>query len=403
MRRISAITPLVNTLLAPVKLGRRHPDKVFDRLLDQAVHASGGTPAGDEDFINDFRLLLHDFAAVERLTAVGWLSATGDIRARLENRMRIRRLHAVHPELADEEIERPAVVVGLPRTATTLTHNILAHSSDHRAPLLWEWMHTDLEMDPAKAQQIITEIRRAMRTVLRLAPAFWSIHPQDPERPDEDPFILPHGAQHLARAPLPAYEQRLLGRDWEGDYRYLLRALQVLQHRRPPKRWILKSPTHLENLDELVRIFPDCTIVWMHRDPLAVVGSICSLIEVSTRLHQRRPDLHAIGQMCLRLLKRLVDRARTALPAIQGRVIHVPYDWLTTDPHATVPVLYNLIGAAWTDRDAGALQSVLDRPTRARQHEYELSRYGLDPGQVDDAFGDYGRWATLPGPEPSHR
>lgn len=403
MHRISTITPLVNTVLAPAKLGRRNPDKVFDRLLDQAARASGGTPAGDEDFIDDFRLLLRDFAAVDRLSAIGWLSATGDIGARLENRMRIRRLHAAHPELADERIERPIVVVGLPRTATTLTHNIIAQSEGHRAPLLWEWMHTDLPMDPADEQRVISSIRRAMRTVLRLAPAFWSIHPQDPEKPDEDPFILPHGSQHLARAPLPAYEQRLNERDWGPDYDYLKQALQVLQHDRPGKRWVLKSPTHLENLDQLVRVFPECTIVWMHRDPATVVGSICSLVETSTRLHVRGPDLEVIGQMCLRLTKRLVDRSRTVLPTIRDRVVHVPYEWLVADPGHAMPRLYELVHAEWTSRDAAALDSVLARPPRARVHEYELARYGLDHDAIDTAFADYGRWATLPGPEPTHR
>ncbi|MCH7229974.1 sulfotransferase [Glycomyces sp. L485] len=402
MRRISAITPVVNAALAPLTIGRRDPDRAFDRLLDQAVKASGGTAVGDEVFIEDFRFLLRDFAAVEGLTSIGWLSAIGDIRSRLENRLRIRRLHATLP-LRFGVIERPIVVVGLPRTATTLTHNIIARSEAHRAPLLWEWMHTDLPMEPAAEQQVIRSTRRAMRTVLRLAPAFWSIHPQDPERPDEDPFLLPHGSQHLARAPLPDYERRLADRDFGADYDYLKQALQVLQHGRPHKRWVLKSPTHLENLPELVRVFPDCTIVWMHRDPVTIVGSICSLVETSTRLHVRNPRLDEIGKMCLRLLERLIDRARESLPAIKDRVIHVPYDWLCSDPHQAVPRLYDLVGANWTGEDADALDGVLARPDRARLHEYEIARYGLDTTTIEAAFGNYGRWSTMPGPEPSHR
>ncbi|GAB3232251.1 hypothetical protein GCM10027447_27880 [Glycomyces halotolerans] len=64
---------------------------------------------------------------------------------------------------------------------------------------------------------------------------------------------------------------------------------------------------------------------------------------------------------------------------------------------------YDLIGAKWSDHDAGALHRVLARPARARQHEYELPRYGLDPTTVEAAFGNYGRWSTLPRPKTSHR
>lgn len=401
MRRLSAITPIVNAMLVPASRGRRDPDRTFDKLLDHALRANGGGSTSDP-YLADMRFLLRCFADVKGLTPIGWLSATGDVRGRMENRLRILRLHARYP-LAQEQIERPVVIVGLPRTATTLTHNIIARSIGHRGPLLWELLHTDRPLDPEAEQQIIRPIRRAMRTITRLAPAMLSIHPQDPEKVDEDPFLLPHGAQHLARAPMPEYEQWLRERDYGPDYDYLKQALQVLQHGRPPVRWILKSPTHLENLDQLVRVFPDCTIVWMHRDPVTVAGSICSLVETSTRLHVRNPDLHDIGQMCLRLLTRLVERARAELPGIQGRVIHVPYDWLVADPHAAMPKLYELIGATWSSRDSLSLDTVLSRPPRARLHEYELSRYGLDPTAVEDAFGDYGRWATMRGPEPSHR
>ena len=61
----------------------------------------------------------------------------------------------------------------------------------------------------------------------------------------------------------------------------------MLSHLRGPRRWVLKTPQHLENLGPLLRTFPDATIVWCHRDPVTVVASFCSLIEhgmaVSTR------------------------------------------------------------------------------------------------------------------------
>src|SRR5690606_1075560 len=312
--------------------------------------------------------------------------------------LRVRRLHSENPALSSEPIERPIVIVGLPRTATTLTHNIIARTEGHRAPLLWELNHTDLQKSPEAEAAVIRDVDRGVRAVLRLAPAFWSIHPQGATKPDDCPFLLPHGFQHLARAPLPASEARLRERDYGPDYDYLKQAPQVLQYGRPRHRWVLKSPTHLESLLDRVQVSPDCSIVWMHRDPVTVLGSIRSLVETSMLLHVRRPDLDYIGQMCLRLTRRLVERGRAARDKIAPeRLVDVPYDWLVADPHASMPFLYDLLGANWTDQDAAALESIVRRPAH-RNHEYVCIRYGLDVEEINAAFGDYSKFALLRGP-----
>ncbi|WP_199034733.1 sulfotransferase family protein [Glycomyces salinus] len=403
MKRTSAMVPILDSLLWPTARGRARPPRTFARLRARAARAAGlatDTEIGDPALIDSFQYLLAWFAGVDRLRSVGWISAVKDVQARMENYFRIQRLHAQHPEIGDEVIERPIIVVGLPRTATTLTHNILAHSAGHRGPLLREYMHTDLARPEAEEQAISRRLARAFDTVHRLAPALISIHPLDPEKVDEEPHLMPHGAHHLARAQMREYEQWLTERDWTGDYDFFKQALQVLQHGRPRARWVLKSPTHLEHLDQLVRLFPVASIVWMHRDPATVLGSICSLVETSTRLHVRRPDLAEIGQMCLRQTSRLVERARDQRPRIQPeRIIDVPYDWLTADPHAAVPELYRLLGTRWSQTDAAALESILARPARARAHEYGLGRYGLHPADIDNAFGDYGMFAQMRQPQ----
>src|SRR5882762_10608371 len=43
-----------------------------------------------------------------------------------------------YPAIADERIERPLFVTGLPRSGTTLMHALLAEHPANRAPLLWE-------------------------------------------------------------------------------------------------------------------------------------------------------------------------------------------------------------------------------------------------------------------------
>ncbi|WP_100448549.1 sulfotransferase family protein [Glycomyces xiaoerkulensis] len=390
MRRKSATTTVLNALLKPASAGRRHPDRAFDGIVERAERRTGGDAAAVPEFVEDFRFLVRSFVDGTGLSPMGWQSVVSDIGSRLENRLRVHRLIAEHPEIADEPIERPVFIVGLPRTATTLAHNIIAQSDGHRGPKLWEWFFTDIDRGEDVERGHIKDTRRMVGTFMRLAPAFKVIHPLDAEKPDECNYLLPHGSTHLARVLMPEYFEWTKERDWLPDYEYLRQALQVLQYGRERKRWILKSPLHLEHLPELLKVFPGATIVWTHRDPVTVLGSLCSMVETTQLLHVRKPDLHGIGRMWLDIQSAAIERARAARVAgPREAFVDVPYTWLAAEPHEKVPKLYEMLGARWTDKDAGNLDNVLARPGIGRQHEYELARYGLTPTDVEEAFGDY--------------
>jgi hypothetical protein len=392
MRRKSMTTSVLNVLLQPTMSSRRDPDKVFDAIVAKSEAATGGDRAPIADFLDGMRTLTRCFSESPKLSPMGWQSVQGDLRLRIENRMRVERLAAEHPAITAEPIERPVFIVGLPRTATTLAHNIIAKSAAHRGPALWEWMFTDIDRGEEAKQRRIKQTERLVGTFMRLAPAFKVIHPLDAEKPDECNYLLPHGHQHLARVHMPEYRRWFEQRDALPDYEYLRLALQVLQYGRERKRWILKSPMHLDHLPEIRKVFPDATVVWTHRDPITVLGSLCSLVESSQVMHERSPDLHAIGETWLELQANAIERARKArVDWPREAFVDVPYPWLAAEPHEKVPILYERLGAKWTNADAATLSSVLARPGIGRQHEYELGRYGLSPRQVETAFGDYPR------------
>lgn len=390
MRRTSLATSALNVLLRPATAGLRTPDRTFDALVVKAERKTRADAAAVPEFVDDLRLLLRSFAACPGLSPMGWQSVVSDVGVRLENRLRIDRLIHQFPEIEDELIADPVVIVGLPRTATTLAHNIIAGSEGHRGPALWELLFTDIDRGEGARRAHIEDTRKMARAFMRLAPAFRVIHPLDAEKPDECNYVLPHGSSHLARADMPDYDRWQRSRHYLPDYGYLKQAVQVLQHGRPRRRWVLKSPTHLAHLPELLAVFPGATIVWTHRDPVAAIGSVCSMVETTQALHVRRPDPHAIGRTWLELQASAVGQALAARAETPGTsFVDVPYAWLAAEPHARMPEVYDRIGAAWTERDAANLDAVLARTRPGRSHEYELSRYGLTAADVGDAFGDY--------------
>ena len=71
-------------------------------------------------------------------------------------------------------------------------------------------------------------------------------------------------------------------------YAYLKTVLQALTFLRGPRTWVLKSPQHAEQLPALTATFPDATIAFTHRDPVAVIQSAITMMAYADRL--RRTD-----------------------------------------------------------------------------------------------------------------
>jgi hypothetical protein len=388
----------LNLLLAPTMAGRSlRVDKAFDKLIATAEAATGAKAADHEQFLADARFVLRAWAGQDHASAIGWASVSGSLQTRITNRFRVARAIAEHPEIEDEPIEAPVVVIGLPRTATTHTHNLLAHPAGNRAPLLWEMFNTlPPGADEALVQAAIKDAQDFIGTYDKAAPVFGDIHKMDAMLPDECIFLLPfHIFLWGVCGPMEGARQWRRDRDFTEDYRFLKQALQVMQYGRERKRWVLKTPCHLWALPTLVATFPGAQLVWNHRDPATVVASYCSLMEVGWSVQLRKYDPAHLGATCLELLteaNELALAARADLPL--ESVIDVGYSQLTDDARTQVPLLFERLGLTWDDRESAHLEHRLGRPDQKRGHEYDLARFGLEADQVEQAFGDYAQMVS---------
>ncbi|GAB3226188.1 sulfotransferase [Glycomyces halotolerans] len=384
----------INSMLQPSsKRQRSDPDAVFEKTVRQAEADSGGTAAGDEAFLEDYRRLVREIASVPTISGLGWVGTLGDVRGRMTNRFRVKRLLAEHPEIADEPIEKPIIVTGLPRTATTLAHKILARPEGNRAPLMWELQATDrADVDESVRKRRRKVAARSAAFGHFFSPVLPQIHPMDPEGPEECVFALPHGRNWLVCLRMPGYREWLASHDFRPDFEYYRQVLQVLQFGAPRRRWVLKSPYHMEHIEALLQVFPDAKIMWTHRDPNTVMGSWCSLMETGVALCNRRYDPADIGADWLDMLSNMVAVGRDTRARLpRGRIVDVSYHQLTANPYEELPGIFEQLDMEWTGDDEENLHRVLARPGMKRGHEYSLSHYGLDADMVDNAFGDYVR------------
>lgn len=388
MPRPSPLLVLTNGILTLTQR-RRAAATVWTHLLDECERDFGVRPAGPE--AEALWQALDAYLAEPGLSAMGrYGTVNSHIRPRVRNLAQVTAQHRDTPAIGAEPIEDPIFILGMPRTATTVTHQLLAGAQGCRGPLMAELIssktvYQDWERDSQA-------VRQQIRMLDRFEPYYRDIHPLSADDPEETYFAEIATRFFMASAPLPGYREWIDQADPVPWYQFLKQVLQVLQYGRPRHRWVLKQPAHLWYIPTILDVFPSATIVWCHRDPVTVFGSTCSMMEANWRLYLRPKavDVHQIGALWLDLLAEGIQAARSARVGLPPHsIVDVPYHWLTTNPHATVPGLFDRLDVSWTAADEARLDRHFNN-RRGRRHEYQSSHYGKNADQIERAFGDYG-------------
>ncbi|ADH70919.1 MULTISPECIES: sulfotransferase family protein [Nocardiopsis] len=385
----------VNTLLRPFDNSLGAAEGAFDAMLAEASASSGLPWPSDEPFLSDTRVLHDAWQAVPGVTPIGRIGLRGEVRRRLETRLRMLHLLDANPEVAAQPVERPVFITGLPRTGTTFGHGLLAQHVRARAPRLWEMLSPVPDTGRPGERTVgrrerLALARRLVRGMDAMGPGFQTIHPMHPLEPEECVFLLPQGMFFHVRAASPDYRAWVEGRDATPDYAYLKQQLQALQWKRPARRWVLKSPLHLLSLDALLNVFPDAVVVMTDRDPARAMASWASLTETSMRIHNSDVDPHWIGREWLGIWAAGAERARRVRREHgPERFLDLPYGELTSDPLGAAERVWSGLGEDF-DPDTRARTLAYTRADRRRNpggHRYDLEYYGLTAEEVHAAFG----------------
>ena len=97
-----------------------------DRLVAAAIDATGFDDFGAPSWQEGLDLLLESVAATADLNEIGVGVVEDGIVTDLSNRLRIEAWRKTHPAVAEQEIVRPIIIVGQPRTGTTILHDLMA-------------------------------------------------------------------------------------------------------------------------------------------------------------------------------------------------------------------------------------------------------------------------------------
>ncbi len=393
----------------------------FDRrkLLDTAVKRSGVDGATAPDIFAGavlaeagFDVLVQSFDDDAYLSALGRVLVGQALVQLLVARLRLAELLRRHPEVAAEPMEPPIVVMGLPRTGTTHLHFTLACDDRLRHLPYWESLepipHPDRWGDDElpSVDRRIASCAASLRLIDWAMPRFSSMHELTTHGPHEEIQLLAVDFASMyfeAGWDVPSYRDWYLAADHTGAYATMRTLLQALQWLRGGRRWLLKSPQHLEQVPALLATFPAATVVQTHRDPVAVVASLATMLAYARRMqHDRVDPLVVAAEWTDRvevMLRRNVEQ-RAALP--EGRVIDVRFHELVADQPGTIGSILEAAGLPFDDRARRVVERHLAANPRGKHGRltYRLDGLGLRADALRERFAFYTDAFAVP-PDPA--
>lgn len=373
---------------------------VDELLADARAMAGGLADFGAPEVRPGLVRLCDSLEREAKLTDTGRYLMRQKLVTQLANRLRIEDHFARHPEIADEAIPAPVVIVGLPRTGTTKLHRLLSRDPRFYWMAFWEsqfpvpFPNETLAEPSARIQE-----GRALCELMTTAmPKLAAMHPMYADEADEEAMLTEHTfmSSFNAYADLPSYMAWLDAQDQTPVYVFLRRGLQFLQWQKrrrglTAERWVLKAPHHLLRMDLLLKVFPGAQVVLTHRDPLQSIPSISSFIHTLWCIYSDQASAERAGQEWSALMQRALAHTERVRAAAPRQFFDVQFRDTVKRPMDVVRDIYAWLGIPLPADAERAMREWLaaDEKTHQGGHDYTAEQFGLSEAQLRRDFAGY--------------
>ena len=369
-----------------------------NEIIDQAKSETGLSDLGEPLFSEGLNRLIDSINNEANLNEIGIQAQPIRIQGLLSNRLRFEEDLKKFPEILDQQIIAPIVIVGLPRTGSTMTHRLLASDPNHTAMLWWEGRYPAL-LPGEKRGDIETRMelgKAEVDAVVAASPEALDIHPWDYKGADEEILLLEHN--FLSTVPesfmaLPSYSKWIEEQDHTLAYEDLKKFIQYLQWQNPgreKKRWVLKSPHHLGFIDKMIAVFPDAKIIQTHRDPIKTVPSFCSMCANLFEPLTTNFDKVFIGKHWSNKLTRALNHCMNISEQHPDNFLDLEFLNMIKDPIDEMKKIYEFIGEPFGEKTEVAMEAWREENKHEMgAHKYSLEEYDLTESQINDNFAKY--------------
>jgi hypothetical protein len=372
-------------------VGRPSSDLWWERA--QRLHPGAGDPTPEtREALEAFTASLNQDAA---LNFIGKIAAWLDCSRMAATHLRVEQALRERPEVAHTKLPTPVFVLGLFRSGTTALHRLLGEDPDNRTLPHWE------SFDPCPHPEGPQHAQKTLTRFLGLAdivsPNIKAIHPMDAYQTDEcrgmftNVFRTP---QLNVQYRVGSYVDWLFEQDARIAYHHHRRQLQLAFHQRPHgKRLVLKDPTHTFFVEAILQVFPNARFIFIHRDPVDTLSSICSLHAYARSVFSSDVDARAIGsELSDSYLTRLLEPALEQVDRLpESRVAHLRSPDLSRDPVGTIASAYRALGFDLSHEAGFAMRQLMaaKRQRPSAPHAHSAEGFGLESGAIRERFADY--------------
>jgi len=298
-----------------------------------------------------------------------------------------------HPEIADIPVEKPIFITGLPRTGTTLTHNLISQDSQWRVLQYYELVYPFVI--PGVDHYDDYTIQLAEQGLQRIYQYF----PQLKVR-HETKVTAPEECYHLKRNTFyciswanetysPTYMEWFLQQDMTEAYRYYKKQLQLLLWRRPGKELLLKCPSHLYHVDSIFKVFPQARVIWLHRNPVKSIASGLSLLSLfhTQNNGKNNPFLDLYLKYYQQALHQATEIERSGDP----RLLSVSYKRMVDSPIDEIHRIYDKLNLTWNPENENNIRKWLEKNPQHKHgvHRYNIEDFGLTETRIKTEFAAY--------------
>ncbi len=371
----------------------------FDQAHELAAQEAAWSDFGEPDYRLGLRVLLQSMDYDPVFTDFGRRVAWGMVVRTLAARAGAIKSMAQNPGFDREPIRKPVVITGIPRTGTTALHKLMAVDPQFQG--LQGWL-IDAPM-PRPRQETWADQPAFQAAVARLnarfaaTPDLRAAHNMVAEEVDECLGVLSQSfASNIWTCGWSSatYDAWWRIQSERPAYRHLRRVLQLIGSPEPEKRWLLKNPGHIANLDLLFETFPDAMVVQTHRDPAKALPSLCEILKKSHPMMEVGREKLWAQILGIRETEKWAKAVRDAEPVREGRrgqVMDVIHGDFHRDPLAVIRRIYAFVELELApDVEAAMRQRISEDPERAHgQHRYDVTEFGLTEDEIRERFGDY--------------
>ncbi|HNR14234.1 MAG TPA: sulfotransferase [Thermodesulfobacteriota bacterium] len=384
------------------------PDVSLDEtsLLAAAEERTGLSFGGNRGFLTPLRVLLASMEEEAHLSQAGrYMNYYAFVRL-LANRLLFEREKSLLPLDRCRDDKRYLFIAGLPRTGTTLLHNLLSQNPHSHHIRLCDGLHPFPPPTPAtwndETEPRIEKTRKYVAAINEAAPDFPKIHFLDATGPEECQWLFAHcfvDTIFAIRMYLPSYYQWLLNQDHSASYAEYHDMLRILGKHFSFDQWVLKAPRHLLFLDALFTEFPHACIIWPHRDLAKVIPSLCSMTQAMRRGFSDQPHDQDIGAQEFTFITDMLRRAANVRSSVDpARFYDLHYQELMADPLGAAKKIYRYFDIPYSDTmEQGMIRWLQKNPQNKHgRHGYSLEQYGLTRERIRSEFAEYQEQYSIP-------